>query len=87
MSSHSQLLMPLFDPVRRSKKVPGDAKQRGNKRGDFFSRIRGGVKRMRGANAFIRSVTITLVWNGECTVLGLSTGLQGDSPGNGRAFF
>lgn len=44
------------------KKSPGTRKKGGNERD--FSWIRGGVKRMRGANAFIRSVTITQVETG-----------------------
>lgn len=52
-----------FSP-RLVKKVPGDVKKGKGERGRNerdFSWIRGGVKRMRGANAFIRSVTITQV--------------------------
>lgn len=44
------------------KKVPRGREKGGNERD--FSWIRGGVKRMRGANAFIRSVTITQVERG-----------------------
>lgn len=48
-----------FSPHSSWKKVPGGREKGGNERD--FSWIRGGVKRMRGANAFIRSVTITQV--------------------------
>lgn len=49
---------PLLRATAREKKVSwGRGRKGGNERGS--SRTRGGVKRMRGANAFIRSVTIT----------------------------